>query len=443
MRSSFRRFRLPSKARRRCSGRPSSSQRDARGRVRPPLVAMTRSLGYGWSASAISSSSMCGPYESAVSKKLQPSSYARRSTASACARSFGGPHTPGPQTRMAPKPRRWTSRSPTFIGELLDRASEAQRDARHAQVVELLGRVAWQMVMRVAVERGVGDHDGRVVVLAERPVVRPCDAWNRRGGGDAFRWKARRLAESADRSPYQRAAADIADEGDEIASIRIEPAERRRIVLAARRVAVIAEHLERKHRCYFLARRIGARRIGVAAHLVALEVRHLLVGKGDEACRQSHARKLDQHRDAGRIVVGAGRARHSVVVRAHDDGAGTGLDVAHGAAAALERLLAKLAELGRDIARRAIEIAIPLAGGERGDMRAQALRERALLRREFERAAIGAARHGEHVVEGAREERNGGDYGRNKEDVNPARTRARQSGPAHPRCRPTGAPGPR
>src|SRR3954471_18287208 len=109
------------------------------------------------------------------------------------------------------------------------------------------------MVMRVAVERGVGDHDGRVVVLAERPVVRPGDTWKRRGRGDAFGWKARRPAESAERSPHQRARADIADEGDEIGSIRIEPAERRRIVLAARRVAVVAEHLERKHRSYFLA----------------------------------------------------------------------------------------------------------------------------------------------------------------------------------------------
>ena len=296
------------------------------------------------------------------------------------------------------------------------------------------------MVMRVAVERGVGDHDGRVVVLAERPVVRPCDAWNRRGRGDAFRWKARRLAESADRSPHQRARADIAHEGDEIASIRIEPAKRRRIVLAARRVAVIAEHLERKHRCDFLARRIGARRIGVAAHLVALEVRHLLVGKGDEACRQSHARKLDQHRDAGGIVVGTGGARHGVVVRAHDDAAVTGLDVAHGTAAALERLLAKLAELARDIARRAIEIAIPLAGGERGDVGAQALRQLALFGGEVERATVGTAGHGEHVIQRAGDERDGGEGGGEEEKANPARTRARQSGPARPRCRPTGAP---
>ena len=50
-------------------------------RVSPPLVAIRRSSGYGWSASAISSSLTSGPYESAVSIRLTPSSTARRRTA--------------------------------------------------------------------------------------------------------------------------------------------------------------------------------------------------------------------------------------------------------------------------------------------------------------------------------------------------------------------------
>src|SRR5579863_886267 len=40
--------------------------------------------------------------------KLTPSSTARRRTASAPLRSFGGPHIPSPVRRIAPKPRRWT-----------------------------------------------------------------------------------------------------------------------------------------------------------------------------------------------------------------------------------------------------------------------------------------------------------------------------------------------
>src|SRR5689334_14481274 len=108
--------------------------------------------------------------------KLQPSSYARRSTRSACARSFGGPHTCGPQTRIAPKPSRFTVRSPIFMRQLLDERREAERHARHAQVIELLRRVARQMVMRVPVEGGIGDHDRPIPVLAERPMVGPADA---------------------------------------------------------------------------------------------------------------------------------------------------------------------------------------------------------------------------------------------------------------------------
>ena len=81
--SSRSRRRLPSHALRRCSGRPSGVQRFGPGRCWPPLVAMTRSSGYGYSASAISSSLTEGPYESAVSMKFTPSSTTRRSVAMA------------------------------------------------------------------------------------------------------------------------------------------------------------------------------------------------------------------------------------------------------------------------------------------------------------------------------------------------------------------------
>src|SRR5688572_2951673 len=69
---------------------------------------MTRWSGYGWSASAISSSLTCGPYESAVSIRLIPSSTARRSTRSERSRSGGSPQTPSPTIRIAPKPSRFT-----------------------------------------------------------------------------------------------------------------------------------------------------------------------------------------------------------------------------------------------------------------------------------------------------------------------------------------------
>src|SRR4051794_34813450 len=42
-----------------------------------------------------------------------PSSGTRRRTARAASGSFGGPQIPSPVIRIAPKPRRWTSMSPT------------------------------------------------------------------------------------------------------------------------------------------------------------------------------------------------------------------------------------------------------------------------------------------------------------------------------------------
>jgi hypothetical protein len=78
-----------------------------------PLVrAITSPEGYGCSASAMSSSLTCGPYESAVSIKVTPSSTARRRTATAPSGSDGGPQIPRPVIRIAPNPIRSTVRSP-------------------------------------------------------------------------------------------------------------------------------------------------------------------------------------------------------------------------------------------------------------------------------------------------------------------------------------------
>src|SRR4051812_18530337 len=73
---------------------------------------MTRSSGYGYNASAISLSLTSGPYESAVSMKLTPSSTARRRTRLASSRSLGSPRMYSPVIRIAPNPRRLTVKSP-------------------------------------------------------------------------------------------------------------------------------------------------------------------------------------------------------------------------------------------------------------------------------------------------------------------------------------------
>src|SRR5258707_977656 len=60
----------------------------------------------------MSSSLVSGPYASAVSIKLTPSSTARLRTFSAFCRSGGQPQMPSPVTRIAPKPRRLIVKSP-------------------------------------------------------------------------------------------------------------------------------------------------------------------------------------------------------------------------------------------------------------------------------------------------------------------------------------------
>src|ERR1051326_5233562 len=112
MRSRRSRRRLPSSSSRSRSGRQLTFQSPGPGRSNPPFVAITNPEGYGCSASAIRSSETCGPYDSAVSMRSTPSSIARRSTRRHSSRSFGGPQTPFPVTRIAPNPSRCTRSSP-------------------------------------------------------------------------------------------------------------------------------------------------------------------------------------------------------------------------------------------------------------------------------------------------------------------------------------------
>src|SRR5207302_1927266 len=171
-----------------------------------------------------------------------PSASARRSSLSAFARSLGSPQMlPLSMSLIAPNPMRLTLSSPSFIGQLAQHRGKSERHARHAFVVKFFRCIAGQVVMRIAVKRGVGHHDRRVAVLAEGPVVRPRDPRDHAGRGHAFGWKLRVLPEGGDRPPYQGARAQVADEADEVGAVRVEPAERRRVMLAAGSVAVVAQ----------------------------------------------------------------------------------------------------------------------------------------------------------------------------------------------------------
>src|SRR4051794_27814179 len=106
-------------------------------------------------------------------------------------------------TRIAPYPMRLTFSSPSFMSELLQHAGEAERHLGHAPVVELLRCIGGAVVVRVAVVGGIGDHQRRIAVAAERPVVRACHAGHEGRRSERLGWKARVLPEERMRALYQ------------------------------------------------------------------------------------------------------------------------------------------------------------------------------------------------------------------------------------------------
>src|SRR5215213_469292 len=194
MRSSFSRRRLASQHSLSRSGRASCGHWPGPLRRSPPLVAITRPSGYGWSASAIRFSLTSGPYESAVSIRFTPSSTTRRSSALAASGSSGGPQMPSPVMRMAPKPSRRTSRSPPIVKvEVMRqrlRASKALAQrlgplAEEGHVTELDLLVATDHVGQleqlqrggVTLRRQLGEHLGHhLLVLVDQLALDPAHA---------------------------------------------------------------------------------------------------------------------------------------------------------------------------------------------------------------------------------------------------------------------------
>src|SRR5688500_11959955 len=84
------------------------------------------------------------------------------------------------------------------IGHFADDARDSEGHAGGAVVVDLLGRVAGLVVVRVPERRGVGDHQRRVTRLPERPMVRPSDTRDVLRHRGAFGGETRVRAERAD-----------------------------------------------------------------------------------------------------------------------------------------------------------------------------------------------------------------------------------------------------
>ena len=123
---------------------------------------------------------------------------------------------------------------------------------------------------------------------------------------------------------HQPARAEVGDEAQEVARIGIEQAEGRRVMLAARPLAVISNCLERDHQADVVATRPGGLGVDPAALRGGLEERRLLVDEGDETHAEcgrhlgEQPRQLQERRHPAAVVVGAGATHDRIVVCAEE-----------------------------------------------------------------------------------------------------------------------------
>jgi hypothetical protein len=84
-----------------------------------------------------------------------------------------------------------TSCKAAFTSKVHHRGVDLMDQLRHALVVERVARIARRMMIRVAVERRVGEHHSGITKSPVVEVIREVDTWMERGA----------LAETIGRSP--------------------------------------------------------------------------------------------------------------------------------------------------------------------------------------------------------------------------------------------------
>ena len=124
---------------------------------------------------------------------------------------------------------------------MLNRADEAFDCLGESWVVELVRRVAGQVIVWVAEWRGVGDHEGGIPFLPECSVVRPA-ALGKQGGREdcAFDWKRTVGLEIFFHRRAERLRIGIGDDGQKVAHLGVERGDQRRVFLTRGSVGVVA-----------------------------------------------------------------------------------------------------------------------------------------------------------------------------------------------------------
>lgn len=74
----------------------------------------------------------------------------------------------------------WPSIS-TSTRKLREGGKQARRNPRELGISELVGRVTRRVIVSIAMECRIRDHDGAIALAPKRPMIAPRDSGNRRG----------------------------------------------------------------------------------------------------------------------------------------------------------------------------------------------------------------------------------------------------------------------
>src|SRR5438046_2065168 len=126
----------------------------------------------------------------------------------------------------------------------LNHSPYSSHDPRHFLEIEAVGCVKRSVVVGISEQSSVSNHDGRILFLPERPMVRPAHARPFGGGSSAFRRELSRVTKTANGLPHQSSRLLVSNKTNEVATIRIKEPQQSWVFLAARNIRIKTEHLK-------------------------------------------------------------------------------------------------------------------------------------------------------------------------------------------------------
>src|SRR3990172_3160494 len=214
-------------------------------------------------------------------------------------------------------------RIPQSQSPLLYRSPDPIHDLCHPFIIKGLRYVRRPVIIQVPVEGRVRDHTCRIPELSEGPMVGKIDADDDRRRAHRDDGQVRALLKIARDTGRKFSELHRPHDRDEIAGNRIPQFEERdRVVLRTISVTEISDHLQTDHPLYLLPFFMKALSVVITAHFAGAIRRQLLQSKGDEPDRSiqpfpcKHPREGQHSGDAARVIIGARRGLHAVVVGA-------------------------------------------------------------------------------------------------------------------------------